>query len=295
MTKYTLISVHIQYFTIILQFIRQLWNVILIKLGKTTTPSPSPPNKNKEYADKMKNEFLTGKWSKIQNPNENIANDIYEMKQYEFILSDENNELEKQWSLRVLYETMPTGNIIMTYDIFRQRFNYWSDSIVPYYLLNAVAMKFVSIYRCRDFFIDEYVLEKPSPLANMGDVRPKRYNTNSNIKTSGKKTDKIIGLANVRASKEKQKTNMFSHKGKFSDFHLFQKKDNRKKEPVNHAQLSFSEFKKMQQLANNSQSNHDEDLEITESSLKQVLDSLHMEDEERCSMDTEDYNIDPAM
>jgi hypothetical protein len=58
----------------------------------------------------------------------------------------------------------------MYYDIFKQGFAYYSDqSGVPYKILNAVAMKYVIVFLCRDFFLDDSVLPEgiQSPLLNV--------------------------------------------------------------------------------------------------------------------------------
>lgn len=81
------------------------------------------------------------------------------LKSYEKESIDWNSNFsndEKMWKSRVLIESTPRGNIIMFYDTFNEGFRYFIDtSGIPYKLLNAVAMKYVVIFRCRDFFLDE--------------------------------------------------------------------------------------------------------------------------------------------
>ena len=49
----------------------------------------------------------------------------------------------------------------MYYDLFKQGFGYYSnDSVVSYKILNAMAMKYVIVFFCRDFFMDEFVLNE---------------------------------------------------------------------------------------------------------------------------------------
>jgi hypothetical protein len=70
-----------------------------------------------------------------------------------------NDEIEKKWKSRQLLVSSSRGTIIMYYNVFYQGFSYYSDSSsIPYNILNAVAMKYTLIYRCRDFFIDENIL-----------------------------------------------------------------------------------------------------------------------------------------
>ena len=72
--------------------------------------------------------------------------------------------LDKQWKTRYLFEKTPRGNIVMYYDIFKEGFAYYSDqSYIPYCQLNSAAMKYVTLFKCRDFFVDEGIW-KESPL-----------------------------------------------------------------------------------------------------------------------------------
>jgi len=112
---------------------------------------------------------------------ENIENLFYNKQEFSSMLVDENNVVEKLWKTRILFESTPRGNIIMYYDVYKQGFAYYSDqSFVPYNLLNAVAMKYVLKYRCRNFFIDEIALElekypeRLSPLVEIFDEKPEK-------------------------------------------------------------------------------------------------------------------------
>jgi len=122
----------------------------------------------KSYIEVNKTKLL-GSFS-IENMNNNIEKIFYNKKELLEILVDKNNELEKIWRTRILIENTPRGNIIMYYDAYKQGFAYFSDiNGIPYNILNAVAMKYVVTFQCRDFFIDnEYVDEqKESPLIKL--------------------------------------------------------------------------------------------------------------------------------
>jgi hypothetical protein len=104
------------------------------------------------------------------NMNNNIQDVFYNKKDLNETLLDKNNVLEKIWKTRILFENTPRGNIIMHYDVYKQGFAYYSDmNGIPYNILNAVAMKYVTTYSCRDFFMDnEYIDElKQSPLIKL--------------------------------------------------------------------------------------------------------------------------------
>jgi hypothetical protein len=90
--------------------------------------------------------------------NENIDAIFYSKSEWTELLKDENNYLEKKWRTKILIENTPRGNIFMHYDAYKLAFAYYSDQTIPYPVLNAVAMKYVLTFFCRDFFMDEIVL-----------------------------------------------------------------------------------------------------------------------------------------
>jgi hypothetical protein len=52
----------------------------------------------------------------------------------------------------------------MYYDSYKLGFAYSSDSTgIPYPILNAVAMKYVTVYRCFDFFMDNEITPQDNP------------------------------------------------------------------------------------------------------------------------------------
>lgn len=119
-----------------------------------------------EYIEKEKQKFLA--------TYENLSNDdantsihpiFYDTDAYKNATATENNELEQYWKRRILFENTPRGNVIMHYDAYKLGFTYYSDISIPYSLLNAVAMKYVRIYKCRDFFMDTHITPEslPSP------------------------------------------------------------------------------------------------------------------------------------
>ena len=98
------------------------------------------------------------------NYNSGVDAVFYSQKELSETLKDENNELEKKWRTKILFENTPRGNIIMFYDAYKQGFAYYADQTgIPYNILNAVSMKYVITFRCRDFFVDETILPEHSP------------------------------------------------------------------------------------------------------------------------------------
>lgn len=72
--------------------------------------------------------------------------------------------IEKKWKTRVLFEHTPQGSVVMYYDVFKNGFAYYSDCILMDYFLNAIAMKYVVVFKCRDLFLDETLSLRPSPI-----------------------------------------------------------------------------------------------------------------------------------
>ena len=98
---------------------------------------------------------------------DNIEPEIYNKSRLDEELVYPENLLEKAWKRRILIENTPRGNIYMYYDIFKHGFAYYADQTgIPYAILNAVAMKYVMVFFCRDFYMDEATIpiNKSSPL-----------------------------------------------------------------------------------------------------------------------------------
>jgi hypothetical protein len=118
--------------------------------------------------------------------NENIEKCFYDQKLHAKAVEKEDNELEKTWRRRIMIENTPRGNVVMHYDAFKQGFVYYSDnSNIPYFVINAVIMKYVLMYRCRDFFLDDQITPEGKSSVLLGlDNKPEREeakeNTNEN-------------------------------------------------------------------------------------------------------------------
>ena len=105
-----------------------------------------------KYIEKHNSDFIR---TYKNNLNENIEFYFYNKKELHEILEEKNNILEKKWKQRMLYEFTPRGNVVMHYDPYKLGFIYYCDTnSISYPILNAVAMKYCTIYRCHDFFTD---------------------------------------------------------------------------------------------------------------------------------------------
>jgi len=173
--------------------------------------------------------------------NTNIEQEFYNKDKYKKIIMNPLNILETNWKKRILFENTPRGNIIMYYDAYKQGFAYYSDSYnLPYGVLNSVAMKYVMMYYCRDFFMDDGVtpLDKASPLIKIHMDEPEKQNdvkknnmkkTLNNINTlsqkfSTQKNDNNLNKKKAESTIEPSitNTNRFIYLGKIINFKFLQ-------------------------------------------------------------------------
>jgi hypothetical protein len=140
------------------------------------------------YTEKHLTVFMNSFENNKMNKNLNIDPVFYSKEKYVDLLKNEDNELEKEWKKRILIEYTPRGNVFMFYDPYKLGFSYYCDQYVPHNILNAVAMKYVLKFQCRDFFMDEYVVPESSasPLLNLvieeKKVKENQDKLDSNIK-----------------------------------------------------------------------------------------------------------------
>jgi hypothetical protein len=236
-------------------------------------PPPPPPiilDPVEEYTKPRKHRLLLTYESDV-NMNTNINPAIYDRKQLSVLLKDESNELERLWKTRILYEATPRGPVIMYYDIFKQGFAYYSDqSGIPYSILNAVAMKYVVTFFCRDLFFDEITIttEKLSPLVKVFNEEEKKVKTKTTLEKEGQPFAKLRNYKteqphNKTGNKEKDDANekekenerpklknKFISLGKMYNFSIVQKAPKNKKLPNKptsfDGMFSYKDFKNRQ-------------------------------------------------
>jgi len=169
-------------------------NVLISRAMKYLTYSTKSEKKSsstdstKEYVDasivRFKSTFENINVN--ENINSNIQKEFYIKEEYAKCVIEYNNEIERTWKKRVLIENTPRGNIIMFYDPYKLGFSYYSDAYsIPYTILNAVAMKYVRIYYCRDFFVDDEITPAiyPSPFIQIHMVDKKKNPVNDTTRT----------------------------------------------------------------------------------------------------------------
>jgi len=183
--------------------------------------------------------------------NANIESSLYDYKIRKTLFEEENNQTEKQWRTRLLFETTYRGNIIMYYDAFRMSFCYYSDEqIVPYVALQHAAMRYVTRFRCRNFFIDmDTFPENPIiEVLKKEDETLKSKTKETPIENKQKQNNNPVfaKLKNYRevGSKDNNKpkhpfSNKFVRIGKMCEFNILQKPPSKKIEAIN--SLLFSD------------------------------------------------------
>jgi hypothetical protein len=211
-----------------------------------------------EYMEKQKTKFLAS-YDSPATYNDSIDPVFYDHKKYRQVVSDVNNALEPYWTRRILFENTPRGNIVMYYDAYKRGFVYYCDnSSIPYPLINAVAMKYALLYRCRDFFVDTQIIPKehPSPFSIEA---PEKEEDEPATKKTRQSTAfaKLKTYSEVSAKTEEPvlRMNTIIYNGKMCNFSFLQKITPPKTTTVNpdfasdfKPVISYSEYKKLQSI-----------------------------------------------
>ena len=237
------------------------WFASVFKRPALDISTPAAVERKDTYTEKRKRVFLsTFEDADANRWNANIDEELNDVTTMSEILKDANNELEKKWKRSVLIDCTPRGNVFMFYDVYKQSFSYFCDqAVMPYELLNAVAMKYVMTFRCRNFFVDSAILPTPpiTTEAQPLELKPKQAKTGSQthfakFKSYNMSTKKVI------VSKEDDKIiNKFLYLGPIRNWAPIAKRV--KFNPLNGFQtdmisnapkLSYQEYKNLQLKSN---------------------------------------------
>tara|TARA_B100000242_G_C43026852_1_gene478151 strand:+ start:470 stop:1324 length:855 start_codon:yes stop_codon:yes gene_type:complete len=161
--------------------------------------------KGEEYVEKRKEQFLEFV-EDIDNSNANMSKEFYNKESYNEILKEEENELEEIWKSKYIMENTPRGNVFMSYDPYKLAFSYYSDSNISYSILNAVAMRFCIIFKCKDLFVDQLILkgEKESPLIKILYKEKKKVKKNDDLPFAKLKNYNIQDINKKNEEKKKE-------------------------------------------------------------------------------------------
>uniref|UniRef100_A0A6C0I3Y3 Uncharacterized protein n=1 Tax=viral metagenome TaxID=1070528 RepID=A0A6C0I3Y3_9ZZZZ len=189
----------------------------------------------------------------------NVDPEFYMQKSLQQVMQDPENHIEPAWRSRKLMESTPRGTIIMHYDAYKQGFSFYSDiQGVSYSLLNAVAMKYVILFQCLHFFVDDEVTPESNRSPLIEDVVVSATKTCMKIQKRG------VGL---EGQKEKEYSrNRFIHLGRLSNCSILQRptkknimnnfssnytRDLSQETILQKQVMSYSDFKRKQKNHNN--------------------------------------------
>lgn len=171
-----------------------------------------PPEKSKteieRYIEKQLTEFKNFCESDLSRTerNDTVSHKFYDKKILSDELQDANNEIESSWKRRILFEHTPRGNIVMYYDPYKLGFAYYSDNAgIPYNLLNGVAMKYVRLFRCQDFFFDNYDIDQVSILIKIHSEEGKKEESEEKKKQSDEFKNKMKDAPFLKRKKLEKK------------------------------------------------------------------------------------------
>ena len=184
----------LSFFYKIYTFFFKLWIQVLSlfknkSIQKTET---TLVEQNNLFVDKNKTQFKRSIENLDSTKNQNIDHFFYNKKEYRQVMEEPHNRSEKTWKSRILMQSTPQGtNIIMYYDPYKLGFTYYCDQNMSYNILNSIAMKYVLLYKCYDFFLDEYITPEPSSIIKLlEDDKPDTSKNNSEKDKGESKEDK---------------------------------------------------------------------------------------------------------
>lgn len=168
------------------------------------------------------------------------------------------NERHSKLINSALMEYIPLHcNVLLVYNNNNKSFEYYSDKIVPYDLLNIAAQRYVTINRCKEVYVDieqetvkmtddETIASKKKGLINPTlNIVPKNR-ANSTLEQAVKlnwSQSSSLKPKEKELKNYKNKINVFVYKGKICDYKILKKIDpiiNNKK-----LKLSFSDYKRL--------------------------------------------------
>ena len=219
-------------------FFLYVWRIIvyvyycsLYRLGLYIPPKSAPTISSLSdiYIEKRKQHFLST-YENLANFNESVDPIFYNKTEYKQVMETPNNPIETYWKKRILLENTPRGNIIMYYDAYKLGFVYYCDnSSLPYSLINAVVMKYVTTFRCRDFFIDVSVKpeSKDSPILTLYKDDPTKKTEAKIAKPTSNAFAKLKNYREdtskpVQPQQDQKNTNTIIYQGKIFNFSILQ-------------------------------------------------------------------------
>ena len=244
--------------------------------------------------ERIKN--LLQQQSQISNEKKKLY-DLHSSKEYQeeelkAILTEARNFITKKSLERLkncfVIETTPLGNVLMTYDVERESFKFYSDNTIPYRYLEVVGRKYVKQFGCRPIFVDmeeelklaEERWDKEKEQKEKEEEKKKKEEATKlsskpvtdekkNFFAKFKSYNKESGTGHINSAPPpknsipnkklteqqenekvllKEKANRFTYEGKFANFSFIKKTD--RKAVDKKFGMTFADFKKKQIMAN---------------------------------------------
>ena len=107
-------------------------------------------NKTTEFFNKLKDELLEKNVVQSTLEGENDLMLLAKEQARQFVIEKRLEKL-KDW---FVIEKTPLGNVLMTYNVVRGSFQFYSDNTIPYRYLETVSRKFVKFFDCRPIYYD---------------------------------------------------------------------------------------------------------------------------------------------
>lgn len=272
---YIIAKLLVNYFYFIIKYFQSFNKPIVIEKPHIETKYEKSC---KKYAELYKKE--------TEDENSNINPLLYDYDKRKELFSDPENIYEKQWKTRILIENTPRGNVMMYYNPYLLSYQYYSDEqSFPFKILEEVATKYVTMFRCKDFFIDMEnrpqnkmleILQREEEMLKTKKMKINDITKCVNIQSESK--DVFASLKNYREEPKKENgprgtkrktvdekgpkfSNKYARIGKLCDFNIIQKPPDKKIKAVN--ELMFGE-----KPVNKVIDFFDDDLEIVETPSK---------------------------
>ena len=144
----------------------------------------------------------------LYNLSKNALNELTALEPEDYLTQAREAIINKKldnYKNNYILETTPMGNVYMRYNNYKQSFEYFSNSTIPYRYLETIGRKYVMTYWCKPLFID---------LAE--EMKKAKEKQEENQKTEKQENQKTEKQENQKTDKEKQEvkkpTTMYNFK-----------------------------------------------------------------------------------
>ena len=168
----------------------------------------------------------------------------------QYPIEDAGNEKNSDFENCIVLSNTPKGLVYMKYSEKEDGFEYWADKTIDYKYLEAVSRKYVTLFSCRDIYIDRIGLLKEKIDKMKEEINKNKESLKKDVKSKGTKKDKskdvfaslksnkkVVKTKLVRSDIVCEKSNKYIKKGKIEEAE-FGKKKEEKVDPI-----SFSSWK----------------------------------------------------